>query len=220
MVGQPITRRVPTIGHSPVFFSSVEAVAVEALSIGMRDTAFERARVAEAISGRNRFEDLLERHEARLRRVAFGMLVDRSRVDDVLQEAFIRAYRKLPGRFESDRQEAAWLYRIVYRCCLNEIRSSRRRRETPGLDPNAEVAGAGDLADSLALMGALGELAPDVRAVALLVDFIGFDYETAASVLGIPRGTVAWRLSVARAGLRSLLLDDDDDRDGDGDGDG
>jgi RNA polymerase sigma-70 factor, ECF subfamily len=185
----------------------VEAVALEASWMGKRDAAFERARAAEAISGRNRFEDLLERHEARLRRVAFGMLVDPSRVDDVLQEAFIRAYRKLPARFASEKQEAAWLYRIVYRCCLNEIRSSGRRRETPGLDHNAEVAASEDLADSLALMAALGELAPDVRAVVLLVDFIGFDYETAASVLGIPRGTVAWRLSVARSGLRALLLD-------------
>jgi RNA polymerase sigma-70 factor (ECF subfamily) len=190
----------------------VEAVALEASWMGKREAAFERARVAEAISGRNRFEDLLERHQARLRRVAFGMLVDPSRVDDVLQEAFIRAYRKLPARFENEKQEAAWLYRIVYRCCLNEIRSSGRRRETPGIDHNSDLATSEDFSDSLALMGALGELAPDVRAVVLLVDFIGFDYETAASVLGMPRGTVAWRLSVARAELRALL------RDGDGDG--
>jgi RNA polymerase sigma-70 factor (ECF subfamily) len=192
----------------------VGAVAVEASWVGKRDPAFERARAAEAVSGRNRFEDLLDRHEARLRRVAFGMLVDPSRVDDVLQEAFIRAYRKLPARFESEKQEAAWLYRIVYRSCLNEIRSMRRRAETPGLDHITDVATTEDLSDSLALMGALGELTPDVRAVVLLVDFIGFDYETAASVLGIPRGTVAWRLSVARAGLRALLLDDHGDGDG------
>src|ERR1700733_1188746 len=121
--------------------------------MGKRDAAFERARVAEAISGRNRFEDLLERHQARLRRVAFGMLVDPSRVDDVLQEAFIRAYRKLPTRFENEKQEAAWLYRIVYRCCLNEIRSSSRRRETPGFNHNSDLATSEDLADSLALMG-------------------------------------------------------------------
>jgi RNA polymerase sigma-70 factor (ECF subfamily) len=182
--------------------------------MGKRDPAYESARAAEAISGRSRFEDLLDRHEARLRRVAFGMLVDPSRVDDVLQEAFIRAYRKLPARFESEKQEAAWLYRIVYRSCLNEIRSNRRRAETPGLDHITDVATSEVLSDSLALMGALGELAPDVRAVVLLVDFIGFDYETAASVLGIPRGTVAWRLSVARTGLRALLLDDHGDGNG------
>jgi RNA polymerase sigma-70 factor (ECF subfamily) len=131
--------------------------------MGKREAAFERARVAEAISGRNRFEDLLERHQARLRRVAFGMLVDPSRVDDVLQEAFIRAYRKLPARFENEKQEAAWLYRIVYRCCLNEIRSSGRRRETPGIDHNSDLATSEDFSDSLALMGALGELAPVMR---------------------------------------------------------
>jgi RNA polymerase sigma factor (sigma-70 family) len=192
----------------------VEVVALEASWMGKRDAAFERARAAEAISGRNRFEDLLERHEARLRRVAFGMLVDPSRVDDVLQEAFIRAYRKLPVRFENEKQEAAWLYRIVYRCCLNEIRSSGRRRETPGLDHNSDLVTSEDSSESLALMAALGELAPDARAVVLLVDFIGLDYETAASALGIPRGTVAWRLSLARAELRALLRDGEGDRDG------
>ena len=177
--------------------------------MGKREAAFERARAAEALSAEIASRSLLERHQARLRRVAFGMLVDPSRVDDVLQEAFIRAYRKLPARFDNEKPEAAWLYRIVYRCCLNEIRSSGRRRETPGIDYDSDLATNEDFSDSLALMGALGELAPDVRAVVLLVDFIGFDYETAASVLGIPRGTVAWRLSVARAELRTLLRDDD-----------
>jgi RNA polymerase sigma-70 factor (ECF subfamily) len=175
--------------------------------MGKRDGAFERARAAEATSDLHRFRGLLERHEARLRRVAFGMLVDPSRVDDVLQEAFIRAYRKLPARFESEREEAAWLYRIVYRCCLNEIRSVHRRRETPGLDDNTSVTRGADLSDSVALVAALAGLAPDVRVVVLLVDVIGFDYETAASALGIPRGTVAWRLSVARSRLREALGD-------------
>ena len=167
-----------------------------------RDAAYERVRAAEAISLENRFRALLERHEGRLRRVAYGMLADPARVDDVLQEAFIRAYRKLPRRFESERQEAAWLYRIVYRCCLNELRARSRRPETPGL---AAAEGAGELSSSLAAVTLLAELAPAERAVLLLVDLIGFDYETTAAALRVPRGTVAWRLSVARSRLRAAL---------------
>ncbi|HET8893510.1 MAG TPA: RNA polymerase sigma factor [Gaiellaceae bacterium] len=155
----------------------------------------------EAISHRRRFESLLERHEARLRRVAFGMLGDAHRVDDVLQDAFVKAYRKLPARFESVQQEAAWLYRIVHRTCLNELRGRRRRPEFAGLPEEAHAPNE----DSLAVAAALAELSVDARAVVLLVDLIGLDYETAASALRIPRGTVASRLNAARTKLKAIL---------------
>lgn len=179
-----------------------------------RDVAFERARTAEALSTENRFRGLLERNEPRLRRLAYAMLSDKGGIDDVLQEAFIRAYRKLPARFESERQESAWLYRIVYRCCLDEIRRQRRRPETPGVIDEAAAVAIAEPADSLVAIRALSTLAADQRAVVLLVDLFGFDYETAAGVLAIPRGTVAWRLSQARAQLREsfaklgIALDD------------
>ena len=67
------------------------------------DHVHERLRAADAVSKRRRFENLLERHEARLRRVAYGVLGDANGVDDVLQEALLKAYRALPARFESDR---------------------------------------------------------------------------------------------------------------------
>ena len=169
------------------------------------DHVHERLRAAEAISKRRRFEDLLERHEARLRRVAYGVLGDAHRVDDVLQEALLKAYRALPAHFESDRHEAAWLYRIVHRCCLNELRTRRRRPETLGsLEDVAQSTDETTLA-SMAVAAALAELPADARAVVLLVDLIGFDYDGAASALGIPRGTVASRLSTGRSLLRAAF---------------
>lgn len=166
----------------------------------MRDPAYERVQATQAVSPRARFEELVDRHEPRLRGVVFAMIRDRDRVDDVLQDAFVRAYRKLPPPFESPRHEAAWLYRIVYRTCLNELRSRRRRRESPGLPDDAAAVDA----DRGALL-ALDSLVPAERAVVLLVDLIGFDYDTAAAVLDVPRGTLAWRLSVARGKLRESL---------------
>jgi RNA polymerase sigma-70 factor, ECF subfamily len=155
----------------------------------------------EASSPRRRFENLLDRHEARLRRVAYGMLGDANRIDDVLQEAFLKAYRKLPASFESPEAESAWLYRIVHNCCLDELRRRRRRCEVVALVERA--ADPDD--DSLVVAGALAQLGEHARAVVLLVDLIGFDYETAAAALGVPRGTVASRLNHARAQLRELL---------------
>lgn len=172
---------------------------------GSLDDAHTRLRALEAAAKPRRFERLLDRHESRLRRVAYGMLGDPARVDDVLQEALIKAYRKLPVRFESEQHEAAWLYRIVHRTCLNELRARKRRRETFGV-PH-EVARETDDATlaSIAVAAALAELAPDARAVVLLVDLIGLDYETAAAALQIPRGTVASRLNAARASLRDAF---------------
>src|SRR5436305_3885794 len=129
------------------------------------------------------------------------MLGDASHVDDVLQDAFLKAYRKLPAVFESAQTESAWLYRIVHNCCLDELRRRRRRPEVLGLVERANHTDD----DSLVVAGALAQLGEQARAVVLLVDLIGFDYETAAAALGIPRGTVASRLNAARAQLRGLL---------------
>jgi RNA polymerase sigma-70 factor (ECF subfamily) len=171
---------------------------VEAVS----EYAYAARAAREALSPRRRFENLLDRHESRLRRVAFGMLGDPHRVDDVLQEAFIKAYRHLPDSFPSTGAESAWLYRIVHRCCLDELRTRRRRPESPGLPdvPARDVPEA-----SLAVAAALATLPPDLRAVVLLVDVVGLDYETTAAVLHVPRGTVASRLSNARSRLQEVL---------------
>ena len=198
-----------------MFCCSVEAVADQAwlgrsVRSQARDARFEQARALEALSPRSRFQGLIQRHEARLRRLAYGVLTDKSLVDDVLQEAFIRAYRKLPGRFESDRQEAAWLYRIVYRCCLNELRSARRRREVPA-EVDFDSAVWSEPSDSVWIADALAELSVDQRAVVLLVDLLGFDYASAAAILRTPRGTIAWRLNVARTRLREVLGEERDD---------
>lgn len=171
---------------------------------GIGREAFRAAREAhEALSPRRRFENLLDRHEARLRRVAYGMLGDAHSVDDVLQDAFFKAYRALPDRFDNERAESAWLYRIVHRCCLDELRRRRRRREVAGV---LELLAVDDDRDSsLVVAGALARLSERERAAILLVDLVGLDYDTAALVLGVPRGTVASRLSGARARLRELL---------------
>src|ERR1051326_2866212 len=77
-----------------------------------------------------RFERLVQRHHAKLRRAAAG-LVEHDRVDDVLQDAYLKAYRRLPSRFANEAHEATWLYRVVFRCCLDELRRVRRRQEDP-----------------------------------------------------------------------------------------
>lgn len=165
--------------------------------------ALERFRGDESLvkppTDRDRFETILDRHHRRLRRVVVGMIGDPNRVDDVLQEAYLKAYRRLPKRFANEAHEATWIYRVVYRCCLDELRRGRRNRESPQAEIHAVARARLDVAEALA------ELGPQDRAVLLLVDLLGFGYEDAAAILRVPRGTVASRLSVARGRFKGSL---------------
>src|SRR5581483_9518533 len=141
-----------------------------------------------------------------LRGLAFRLLGDRTRMDDALQEAYVKAYRALPG-FRGESSPGTWLYRIAYNACLDELKRTRavvdlesvRERAQPAPDP------AETLSTRETLAQAIGALPPEDRAAVLLVDAEGFDYGSAAEVLGIPAGTVASRLSRARRALRQAL---------------
>lgn len=167
----------------------------------MTDFAYaaRRVRIA-APDDRERFEQLLAAYDRRLRRFAAGIVADRTRLDDVLQEAYLKAYRALPRRFESAAHESAWLHRVVYHCCVDELRRRREHAELHDLTARAE-----DLERRLGLDRALRALKPIDRAVIYLVGIAGFDHEQAARVLGVPRGTVSSRLSVARGRFRAAL---------------
>lgn len=130
--------------------------------------------------------------------------------EDVLQEAYLRAFRGR-SRFRSEQGSfRSWLYQIVYRCCLDELRRRRRRplpwesalRELPSLDSPEPWASLRD-----DLWRALGALSSEDRACVVLVDGLGFDYESAATILDVPRGTVASRLSRARPVLRQAICE-------------
>jgi RNA polymerase sigma-70 factor (ECF subfamily) len=159
------------------------------------------------------FRQLLERHDDRLRRLAARMLAgDPHRVDDVMQEAYVRAYQALPS-FRGDADLGTWLYRITTTACLDELRRGRRRPQPVdvaaiGWDRPSAVAGpeqAVSTADAVAR--ALAAVPEDQRAAVVLVDGEGFDYDAAAEELGIATGTLASRLSRARSALRSILTD-------------
>src|SRR5919201_3955175 len=103
------------------------------------------------------FPELIERHDRALRALAFRLLGDRDRMDDVLQEAYVRAYRALP-RFRGRSLPGTWLYRIVYNACIYELRRERPDRRlplaaveaAPEADPADVAAGRAALVAALA----------------------------------------------------------------------
>lgn len=150
------------------------------------------------------FLALVREYDLRHRRLAYRLLGDRDRMDDVLQEAYARAFRALP-RFRGRSGLATWLYRIVYNTCIDELRRSGARKEI-SLEEWRERGGRrDDVEQRLDLEAALASLSPELRAVVLLVDADELSYEEAAEVLGIPPGTVASRLSRARDTLKGAL---------------
>lgn len=159
---------------------------------------------------RDAFASLVRRYDDGLRALAYRLLGDRDRMDDALQDAYVRAFRALP-RFRGDSALATWLYRIVYNVCQEELERSSRLRAV-SLEAVAEPTDHSDFAETVVLRTrleeALAELAPEDRAAVLLVDAQGFDYRSAGEILGVPDGTIASRLNRARTWLRRVLEDE------------
>ena len=150
------------------------------------------------------FSDLIRTHDHKMRGLAFQLTGNQHAMDDVLQEAYLKAYRAMP-RFRGDSAFGTWLYRIVYNSCIDYQRASARRDavsfETVGdlADPQAFED---QVADAQTVAQALRVLPPGYMAAIVLVDAEGLSYTEAGSVLGVPVGTVASRLNRARASIR------------------
>ncbi len=162
------------------------------------------------------FEELYRAHSTRLYAVAYRMLGRAEDAEDMLQEVFLLAFRKLSS-FKGDSSLGTWLYRLGVNACLDRLRSKARRndQQTEWLDDDLPPARAttpgGGVLDRLALERALQALPAGCRAAFLLHDVEGFEHREIASMLGIAEGTSKSQVHKARMRLRTLL-----DRGGDG----
>ena len=152
------------------------------------------------------FEATLRRYHPELRAFAYKFLRDPDQTDDVLQDAYLRAFRAFPRFDPATGTQIAWLYRIVYRCCVDEWRRNRRRQRLLQVRSDASTADfALTTVERITFREALDRLQPEMRAAVILVHWRGLDYETAGAILGIPAGTVGSRLTKARALLRPAI---------------
>ncbi len=153
------------------------------------------------------FRELVERHSRSVFRLAFRMTGNEQDAEDVVQEAFLRAYRQL-GRFESRANFGTWLYRIVANCSVDLMRAKQSRHDisrSESLDDTIELstdtAGPDRLAQSAEIQArvraALGALSPLERAAFTLRHHEGRSIEEISKTLGL--GTSAAKHSVFRA---------------------
>lgn len=164
----------------------------------------ERAKRGDVAS----FGMLVRRFDPELRVLAHRMLGP-SWSEDILQESYLRAFRAVSRFRLGSGSVGGWLYRIVYRGCLDELRRLGRERWQPSeLIEQIPASGAleREVGERLDLWAALGELAAEDRACLVLVDALGLDYAGASEILDVPRGTIASRLNRGRRRVRQALL--------------
>jgi len=164
----------------------------------------------------------VQRHQQRVYRLALHMLKQKADAEDVTQETFVRAWSAL-DRFDGRSEPFTWVYRIAVNLSLNVLRARRTRPQAP-IDDDARVEallaeyrrGPGDpLVNSenrqlvSALLRAMESLSETLRTTLVLVAVDGMSHGDAASILGCPEGTVAWRVHEARRKLRAALSEMD-----------
>lgn len=133
----------------------------------------------------------------------------RADAEDLLQDIFLLAYRKLP-EFRGDSSVGTWLYRLAMNRCLDHLKSRQTRASgvTAPLDEEA-MPGPRLVADGgvkrLDLERAIARLPEGARAAFVLHDVEGFQHHEIATILGISEGTSKSQVHKARLKLRALL---------------
>jgi RNA polymerase sigma-70 factor (ECF subfamily) len=175
------------------------------------EALIERARRGD----RAAFGDLVKQYQRRVYATAFHITGAHPDADDVAQDAFVRAWRGL-AQFDGRADFFTWLYRIVVNVALNHLRAKKRlpvptddaaggplaAEAAPGPEPHAS-AEARELTRHV--LAALATLSEPLRVTLILATVEELPYRTIADVLGIPEGTVAWRVNQARRVLKQKL---------------
>jgi RNA polymerase sigma-70 factor (ECF subfamily) len=170
-------------------------------------TRLDLVRMA-ASGDREAFERLIATSVDRSFRIARAILGGDADARDATQDAFISAWRDLPNLRDPARFDA-WFDRILVNACRALLRGRMRVREI-SLDgtidrPLAEAAISDQVGDADVLVRAFDRLDADKRAVLVLHYLEHEPLAAIAASLGIPVGTVKWRMSEARAALSRAL---------------
>jgi RNA polymerase sigma-70 factor, ECF subfamily len=182
-------------------------------------TVTDEELVARATAGdQSSFNQLVTRWERPIFALAFRTLGREEEARDVAQEAFMRAYRGLPG-FKGEAKFSSWLYRITLNLCRDWIRKERRAplvAVPEGVDPTEladqrasplesveDLVARREMSDAVAK--AMAELPEEQRSAILLKEYHGLTFQEIADMLECPLSTVKTRLYQGLSVLRRRL---------------
>jgi RNA polymerase sigma-70 factor, ECF subfamily len=182
-------------------------------------TATDEELVARSVAGDTEsFNQLILRWERPIYALAYRQIGREDEARDVVQEAFLRAFRALPG-FKGQAKFSSWLYRITLNLCRDWMRRERRAPfvQTPeGVDPTDLLAANADVAESIedvvtrqdlsrAVASAMLTLPEEQRSAILLKEYHGLTFQEIAELQGCPLSTVKTRLYQGLTVLRREL---------------
>ena len=161
------------------------------------------------------FEILVTRYQDKVYNLVWGMVRDPGHAEDLVQDVFIKAYRKL-GDFEQKSRLYTWLYRIAVNRTLDFIKGRHRSsvaliEDLPRAEPMADPSETDPIAPLLEqeflkkMEDALEGIPPKFREILILREVQGLSYEEIAEMLQCSKGTVESRLFRARARLKEKL---------------
>ena len=187
----------------------------------MSDREIDRQLVARAQRGDKRaFELLVEKYQRKLARLLSRFIRDPAEVEDVTQEAFIKAYRALPA-FRGDSAFYTWLYRIGINTAKNYLMAMGRRAPT-STEKEAEEAEGFDEGEQLrdintpesvlltneiaeTVNATIEQLPEELRTAIQMREIEGMSYEDIAKAMDCPIGTVRSRIFRAREAIAEQL---------------
>jgi len=167
------------------------------------------------------FDLLVLKYQYRVHAIVGRFIRDSHEVEDVTQEAFLKAYRALP-RFRGDSQFYTWLFRIAVNTAKNYLvaRSRRPPSSDVNLDDAEFYAGSEQLKDlgtpenqlfrdelEAVINKAIEELPEDLRTAVTLREYEGLSYEDIAGVMDCPVGTVRSRIFRGRESIDTRVLE-------------
>lgn len=164
------------------------------------------------------FGILVERHQRKVFNMALRMTGDYDEACEVVQEAFLAAFRAI-RKFRGDAKFSTWLYGIMVNVIRTRLRQASKRRETAvSIDDPPDGPGGhltGDGADALEVLEkkdvrakvqqCISALDEEFREVLVLRDIQGFSYEEIGDILNVPEGTIKSRLFRARGAMKNCL---------------
>ena len=169
------------------------------------DRAAEQALVQRAKNNDyGAYEQLYRKHVGRVFALCVRLCKDRDMAEDLAQEAFILAWRKL-GSFRGDSAFGSWLYRIATNTTLSYLRKQKPFQHSLDIDEIDEEVMPQDVGEQIGLEVAIGKLPDGARAVFVLYSLEGYTHDEIAGMLNIAQGSSKAQLHRARQLLRAHL---------------